>query len=129
MASVVSLFVFRVLVKLVAGVGPWFQRINEGSGEVVVVRRDRSLGGREVVVSKREARARILENPVSDGGYSGNSAVSELRQRSRLERQGSEKLPEWWPKKLGEDHGDVEELEVDKEFFRREANRLVRGQW
>ncbi|KAI4372762.1 hypothetical protein MLD38_010956 [Melastoma candidum] len=124
--SVVSLIVVRVLVKLVAGVGMWFRRMNEGSREVLVVRRDRSLGGREVVVAKREARPRVLENPVSSGGDSGRSAVSESHRRLRLERQGSEDLPEWWPKKLDEDHGDLGELEVDKEFFRREANRLVR---
>ncbi|XP_004296731.1 PREDICTED: uncharacterized protein LOC101297340 [Fragaria vesca subsp. vesca] len=100
---------FRVLVGLV--------RLGFGSGsgygrEKVVTRRDRSLGGKEVVVARVE-RPRAEE-------------VSVTKKRESVFKKNrvrfGEKLPQWWPTTTSQPI-----LGVDNEEHQREANRLVRA--
>ncbi|GAB2233310.1 hypothetical protein Droror1_Dr00002530 [Drosera rotundifolia] len=104
--AVVLGFVGVVVVRWVAGLW-WKGRGEEG---VVVKRRDRSLGGREVVVGVRERR--------------GKDEVVERRVGERREEK-RRRLPEWWPVETGES-GVVVEGE-EREMMRRAANRLVRA--
>ncbi|KAL9254059.1 hypothetical protein AKJ16_DCAP11628, partial [Drosera capensis] len=102
--AVVLGFVGVVVVRWVAGL--WSKgRREEG---VVVKRRDRSLGGREVVVGVRERR--------------GKEVVVERVGERREERR--RRLPEWWPVGAGES-GVVVEGE-EREVMQRAANRLLR---
>lgn len=121
---------FRVLVELV--------RLGFGSGsgygreKSVVTRRDRSLGGKEVVVAMidkpkaEEVRVRkkrglgILDNPLSSLKKSSMVAGMERVFKNRVRFE--EKLPQWWPTTASQPI-----LVVDNEEHQREANRLVRG--
>ncbi|OWM87944.1 uncharacterized protein LOC116195085 [Punica granatum] len=118
--SFVMVSVFRVLVKLCVGLGSRL-RFNNGKTEVVV-RRDRSLGGREVVVGTRQEleKFRALDSPLAPGR--GNlDRVSQGRKQNFGVRFQNE-LPEWWPSSLpGPDP------EVDREEYQRDANRLIRA--
>lgn len=123
LCSLVAVLGFRVLVQLGSRLrrGFWF-----GSGQSVVVRRDRSLGGKEVVVGRAEDnewrirnRSRVLESPLSV--VSGKRVG--VSDGSRLESGKERKLPKWWPTILP----SPPPLEVYKEEFQKEANRLIRG--
>ncbi|XP_061994422.1 uncharacterized protein LOC133712333 [Rosa rugosa] len=120
---------FRVLVGLV--------RLGFGSGsgygrEKVVTRRDRSLGGKEVVVARIEKpRAEevsvkknrglgILDTPLSSVRKSSVFAGMERVFKNRV--RFGEKLPQWWPTTTSQPI-----LGVDNEEHQREANRLVRA--
>ena len=90
-----------------------------------MVRRDRSLGGKEVVVGTRggfDSRGKGfggLSNPLApakEGFDSSSERVSRNWVRAR------KRLPKWWPK--------LEQNEVsmvDTQEYQREANRLIRG--
>lgn len=90
-----------------------------------MVRRDRSLGGKEVVVGSRgdfDSRGKGfggLSNPLSLGkeGFNGGS-----ERVSRNWVRVGKRLPEWWPK-LEQSQVSM----VDKQEYQREANRLIRG--
>ncbi|XP_020111577.1 uncharacterized protein LOC109726414 isoform X1 [Ananas comosus] len=97
-----------------------------GFGDWAVVRRDRSLGGREVVVGKRYRRrdaerwnSRVSVNPLSPvkGSEAKFPEISIGRRASRREE-----LPKWWPEKVS----SSPTITVGEEF-QREANRLVRA--
>lgn len=93
-----------------------------------MVRRDRSLGGREVVVGSAVKRLGESERK-SFGGF-GNplSPAQEKSVSGGSERVSSnwvrveKKLPKWWPISMPRQGftGDVQE-------YQREANRLIRG--
>ncbi|KAJ9701384.1 hypothetical protein PVL29_006646 [Vitis rotundifolia] len=119
--SLVVVFGFRVLVRL----GLRLRReFGFGSGRGVVVRRDRSLGGKEVVVGRAEEsewrmrnHSRVLGSPLSVVSGMGVNGGDWSRGRSRTEKE----LPKWWPVTL------PPPLEVfDKQEYQREANRLIR---
>lgn len=120
-------FVLRVLVKL--GLG--FRARFGGNKQKFVVRRDRSLGGKEVVVAVGEEDGRtkfsskkILDSPLSPGRTTRGSGIANRVARSYPLRN-EDKLPEWWPVTVAEEDRD---LVVEKEEYQREANRLIRGQ-
>lgn len=109
----------RVLVKL--GLGFW-GKVGFRSKSGVVRRRDRSLGGREVVVATkrintRDGESRALENPLASVRSTRLNSSEERRLR-RME----EKLPSWWPVSL-----PPPVLIDEKEKYQRMANRLIRG--
>ncbi|CAN8284605.1 unnamed protein product [Cochlearia groenlandica] len=83
----------------------------------LVVRRDRSLGGKEVVVSVDD---NIRTSSSSSSIASGS--VSEFTIPRNLHLRAQSKLPKWWPASLPSKNFDV-----DKEDYQREANRLVRA--
>lgn len=107
-------FAIRVLVKLVSAFKGSFQVKPK-----LVVRRDRSLGGKEVVVAVDSIRSSSRDSKssiASDQVPRGNSISRNLQ----LKAQNN--LPKWWPTSLPSLN-----LNVDKEDYQREANRLVRG--
>lgn len=114
-------FAFRVLGRL----GLAFRRGLSGSRNVpVVVRRDRSLGGREVVVGRSanvERNARVSVNPLSPASGT-NAGVSGRVWKNRV-RSHEKKLPKWWPVSVSRPG-----LVLNKEEYQREVNRLVQGQ-
>ncbi|KAG6730822.1 hypothetical protein I3842_01G098800 [Carya illinoinensis] len=115
----VLVFSFSVLYKL--GLGFLRRRSGFGNGPVVV-RRDRSLGGREVVVGKRvsgESNRRVSGNPLSPA-LRANLGVSERVPNNRV-RALEKKLPKWWPVSVSPP-GFV----MNKQEYQREADRLVR---
>lgn len=98
----------RVLVKL--GLG-FSRRRGEIGGVEVVKRRDRSLGGREVVVERK----------VLNGGEGLSERDFEVMPRNSA-RKEERKLPNWWPVV-----GPRPVVDVGREEYRREANKLVQG--
>ncbi|KAJ0703132.1 hypothetical protein HanPI659440_Chr14g0547541 [Helianthus annuus] len=119
--SFVTVFTFKVLVKLGLGFRNLFRRRGH-DGEVVVTRRDRSLGGREVVVStKKEPKREFGEsvNPLSSDEdlvmrFSGSMVKNWAKSKK--------KLPDWWPESR------PAPLEgIDKEENQRKANWLIRA--
>ncbi|XP_076883719.1 uncharacterized protein LOC143532583 [Bidens hawaiensis] len=119
--SLVTVFTFRVLVKLGLGFRNLFRR-RSNNGEVVVTRRDRSLGGREVVVStKRESVKEFggSVNPLLDvEDLAMSYSVSEMKNWEKSRK----KLPDWWPAvKPAPLEG------IDKEENQKKANWLIRA--
>jgi hypothetical protein len=111
---------FRVLARL----GLAFRRGLSGSRNgPVVVRRDRSLGGREVVVGMSanvERKIRASGNPLSPA-LGTNAGVSGRVWKNRV-RSHEKKLPKWWPVSMSRPG-----LVLNKEEYQREADRLIRG--
>ncbi|KNA05080.1 hypothetical protein SOVF_193640 [Spinacia oleracea] len=112
--SCLGVVFIRILINL--GLG-----LRRRSGEItvaVVKRRDRSLGGREVVVEKRvvegaERKSDLGMNERDSGVISRNSIRKEQQQR---------KLPNWWPV-----IGPRPVVEVLREDYRTAANKLVQA--
>lgn len=117
--SVVFIFVIRVLGNL----GQGLLRGRSGSrNEPVVVRRDRSLGGKEVVVGRIAnvgKNLRVSPNPLS----LSSGTISEVSQRvwKNPARTREKKLPKWWPASPS-----LPALVLNKEEYQREADRLIR---
>lgn len=115
---------FRVLVRLLVYGKNRFSDKNGG----VIYRRDRSLGGREVVVGKTDTNMIKRRNKSRNDRFmlmleSGKEKRHQFWQRR--ERRSVEKLPQWWPVS-GLDSSSS--LEVDnKEEYQIAANRLIRG--
>lgn len=122
-------FVVVLGFKVLAGLLRLGSKGGHGSGSYKpVVRRDRSLGGREVVVGTTVERrggfnARkgfgALSNPLSpamEEWVSGSKSVSSNWVR------GEKKLPKWWPSSVP--HSG---FPVDLQEYQREANKLIRG--
>uniref|UniRef100_A0A7N0TKF6 Uncharacterized protein n=1 Tax=Kalanchoe fedtschenkoi TaxID=63787 RepID=A0A7N0TKF6_KALFE len=114
---------FRVLI----GLAMWFKRGLGfgGDGGGYMVRRDRSLGGREVVVAqgykpKRIKRPKSLGDPLSTvlDGLLAEGVEMGIQKPVRRE----EKLPEWLPISVSQ-----QPVSFDKEEGQRMANRLVRA--
>ncbi|KAL2323836.1 hypothetical protein Fmac_022894 [Flemingia macrophylla] len=112
--TLLSFSVFTVLAKLVSRIWSW--RRNASSYRPVVVRRDRSLGGKEVVVAWGQ---RSDPNPLSPPvrGSVKSSAKSNLR----VQR----KLPKWWPTVVNLNASLFDANERDE--YKREAYRVVRA--
>ncbi|KAM3702565.1 hypothetical protein ACJW31_04G035400 [Castanea mollissima] len=130
LCSFVLVFAFRVLGKL----GLWLIRGRSGFGGSgpVVVRRDRSLGGREVVVAVGVGRkvkerenlkrdSRVWSNPLSPAVVASatNVGVSE-RVSGTWVRPREKKLPKWWPVSVPRPG-----LVMNTEQYQREANWLI----
>uniref|UniRef100_A0A164SX35 Uncharacterized protein n=1 Tax=Daucus carota subsp. sativus TaxID=79200 RepID=A0A164SX35_DAUCS len=117
--GIVVVLGFRVLVKLGGLVR---NRLEGRGGEVVITRRDRSLGGKEVVVGNvsRGGGSRVLESPLESREFKGGLFKGISRNwGKRKEKQ----LPEWWPKNSS---GSVTVVD-DNEEYQRQANRLIRA--
>ncbi|CAI0397154.1 unnamed protein product [Linum tenue] len=123
-------FVIVSAVRVLVSLGMAVRRSVGFRREKVVVRRDRSLGGREVVVataavpterdgvrSKRK-RFGVLDNPLSSLSLAvgGNDWKKYLARRQ-------DRLPKWWPATVVS--GNV--LLENQEEYQREAKRLIRA--
>lgn len=105
---------FRVLFKLVEFVTNRRSRL----GEAVITRRDRSLGGKEVVVGN-VSRGRVLESPLEFREFT--SGMFKGISRNWGKKKGN-KLPDWWPKSASMSVSVAD----DNEEYQRQANRLIR---
>lgn len=121
--SLVTVFAFNVLVKLGLGFRNLLFRRRSNDGEVVVTRRDRSLGGREVVVStKKEVRRELSGNVNPLSADVDDSLMSYSNSMMKNWGKSKKKLPDWWPE------SKAAPLEgIDKEENQRKANWLIRG--
>ncbi|KAJ4839334.1 hypothetical protein Tsubulata_029969 [Turnera subulata] len=123
----VAVSAFKALGRLWLG----FRRRLVSGQQSVVVRRDRSLGGREVVVAvadtrprqdvERKKSARVLDDPLSLSGSDIESGLEGDGWRSHWDRS-QRKLPKWWPESVA----DGRDFSLDYEECRRQAYRLVR---
>ena len=113
LCSCVAVVVIRVL----GSVGLGFRRRNRIGKVEVVRRRDRSMGGREVVVARRLVEG---ERERSDIGCVNRDWKA---LRKDLKPTEERKLPSWWPHTLPRPF-----VEVKREECQREANRLIQGQ-
>ncbi|PSS24511.1 Protein lingerer like [Actinidia chinensis var. chinensis] len=120
--SCVVVFALRFFAKL--GLGFW-DGLGFRNNSGLVMRRDRSLGGREVVVASRrnnaDSKYRVLKNALSEDWESKDRLAAEVPKigvRKREER----KLPSWWPILLPDPP-----VTVDKEKYQSVANRLIRA--
>ncbi|GAB2265592.1 hypothetical protein Dimus_000631 [Dionaea muscipula] len=88
-------------------------------GTEVVLRRDRSLGGREVVVGRtiEDERKRKHEE------FMSATRALEVTGEDSFRREGR-RLPDWWP---AESSSPVSISAVDREIHHRAAKKLVRG--
>lgn len=122
------IFTLRAFVKLLA----FGLRSNYGDGNVeMVYRRDRSLGGKEVLVAKRE-RTDIRSNKKKidilgsiDGEDDNMLGSLDWMRGMSLSRSGSsaKRLPKWWPANTDSGQGLMEYREENQKM----ANILVRG--
>ncbi|KAL2922215.1 Exportin-4 [Bienertia sinuspersici] len=104
-------FVGVVMIRVLVRLGLGFSGRSANGGVEVVKRRDRSLGGREVVVERR----------VVKGGERMNESNLEAMPRNSI-RKEVKKLPNWWPVV-----GPRPIVEVNREEYRREADKLVQA--
>jgi hypothetical protein len=112
LAALVVRFVVRLAFRFVMGWG-------EGE-EKVVTRRDRSMGGREVVVGRRgAASSRIAGSPVAVSPV----AVPRGNMWKGSGGEKREELPDWWPISLNSSQANGDEAV----HLGKEAQRLVRG--
>ncbi|KAL4353236.1 hypothetical protein GQ457_06G005500 [Hibiscus cannabinus] len=114
-------FAFRVCFKLSLAVRARFLPKPK-----VIVRRDRSLGGREVIVGTNRdqghhprTNSSALDNPLS---LSTTSTSANKTNSSRL--HVSEKLPKWWPQPVS---APKTASVFDSEYYQTQANRLVKA--
>ncbi|KAK3014901.1 hypothetical protein RJ639_010000 [Escallonia herrerae] len=117
-------FSVKVLGKAVLGLRDrlGFGYYGGGGGAAVVTRRDRSLGGKEVVVgtSKKALKgSRVFDNPLAlpRGAVRGVSRAMP----KNWTRKKEQKLPKWWPVSL-----PLPVLTDNKEY-QITANRMVRA--
>lgn len=108
--------VLRVLAKLVSRFWAW--RRDASSYGPVVVRRDRSLGGKEVVVARTQ---RTDSNPLSPPVRDSVNVKRSAKNKVRFER----KLPKWWPTVISSNAYAFDANE--QEEYKREAYRVVRA--
>ncbi|GLT89343.1 hypothetical protein SLE2022_073280 [Rubroshorea leprosula] len=110
----VVVFAFRVLLNLVMGF-----KARLRSRENVIVRRDRSLGGREVIVGIKGDNQQF--KPLK-ARASPVQALGRGKMDYPIGVQVQEKLPKWWPESVA-NGGTV----FNREYYQREANRLTRA--
>lgn len=127
-SSLIIVFVFKGFINFLFG----GYRYNRDNGGELIYKRDRSLGGKEVLVGRvadvetnrsgkkdhRDRRMSILDD-VEDEGIRKTSFWDR-----RKRRRSVEKLPKWWPASVP---GTGQGLSSDaKEEFQKMANRLIR---
>lgn len=121
--GLIAVVSFRVLVKLGLGFRKLF-RFRAGDGGVIR-RRDRSLGGKEVVVGKREEMNkevnRVSLNPLSSDEEILEGVLDTLV-KNWPRKSVLQKLPSWWPLSHSTPF-----VAVDKQEYQQRANRLLRA--
>ncbi|CAH9077588.1 unnamed protein product [Cuscuta epithymum] len=128
LSSIIIHFTLKGFIKLLA----FGLRRNYPAGNVhTVYKRDRSLGGREVLVAKREAtddmtnknRINMLES--NNGKDSNILGSSDWIRGKKYSKRSScmNRLPQWWPSTTSSGEGPIEYQEENQ----RVANKLVRA--
>ncbi|KAF3673509.1 putative CMP-sialic acid transporter 2-like [Capsicum annuum] len=120
LTSFLVIFTLRTIFKLVLGL-----RHNTRNNNVeLVYKRDRSLGGREVLVAKNEITVDRKKPNVLDGDDVNSNWGWASRIRRRKKKSSVEQLPKWWPvSSSGSDQVGAE----NQEEYQRMANRLIRA--
>ncbi|KAG9447114.1 hypothetical protein H6P81_013242 [Aristolochia fimbriata] len=113
--SFVFFYVMRFLVKVGLRSGIGFGGID------LVRRRDRSLGGREVIVGKKFIRKRVSV-PIDYSSASGGTMPTVPGAETHKLTLKKETLPDWWPHSV---RSHV--VTTGSPELRREANRLIRA--
>ncbi|KAK6145783.1 hypothetical protein DH2020_019652 [Rehmannia glutinosa] len=123
--STVELFIALFLssfVVLIAFRGLFKARKN--GGEALIYKRDRSLGGREVVVGKSETNWSTSRKSTPLSSDNSNYYYQKKNNRARtVGRRRKEELPQWWPQVVNWDSQET----VNKEEYQRMANQLIRA--
>ncbi|EPS65535.1 hypothetical protein M569_09246, partial [Genlisea aurea] len=96
-------------------------KLRKNGRQALVYRRDRSLGGREVLVGTGHSNwsSKLTSNPLD------SVSISDYHQKKRGIIQGmsrKEKLPQWWPQ-FHDSSGEA----PNTEGYQRIANQLVQG--
>ncbi|KAF6161326.1 hypothetical protein GIB67_009213 [Kingdonia uniflora] len=124
-----GLVLWGFVVSVVVGAGVRYGYLGfRGLGFIgsLVRRRDRSLGGREVVVGKRR-KSYDFRGPVNPltpirGTMARRRDESVLNRRKRISSR--EELPKWWRESVG---GSTSSRVANKPEFQMVANRLIRA--
>lgn len=120
--SFIVFFTLRAIFKLVLGL-----RLNNRNNNLeLVYKRDRSLGGREVLVAKNETvdrkKPNVLDSDDRNSNWDWGNPIRFSRRRKK--KSSVEQLPKWWPiSTSGSDQVGAE----NQEEYQRMANRLIRA--
>ncbi|WJX21774.1 hypothetical protein P8452_11162 [Trifolium repens] len=120
--TLVAFSVLRVLLQLVSRFASWTRNSSSSyNNNKTMVRRDRSLGGKEVVVG--------LGSPIhSNKSSSASSSSSSIRRSFKNNKvfASQRKLPKWWP--TVNNNANAFDLDMDdQDEYKRDAYRLVRA--
>lgn len=118
------IFTLRAILNLVRRIP-----LNTGNNNVeLVYKRDRSLGGREVLVAKNETptldrkKPNVLDRDEGNSNWDLDTPISFSRRRKK--KSSVEQLPKWWPVSTsGSDQVGTE----NQEEYQRMADRLIRA--
>jgi hypothetical protein len=119
--TLVAFSVLRVFLQLVSRFASWTRNSSSSyNNNKSMVRRDRSLGGKEVVVG--------LGSPIHSNKSSSASSSSSIRRSFKNNKvfASQRKLPKWWP--TVNNNANAFDLDMDhQDEYKRDAYRLVRG--
>ncbi|KAL3642094.1 hypothetical protein CASFOL_012909 [Castilleja foliolosa] len=100
-------------------------KARNSSGEQLIYKRDRSMGGREVLVGKSETNwstTSLKSTPLSSDNANYYHQKKKM-ERTKLGRRRKEELPKWWPQALNWDPQET----GNKEEYQRMANQLIQA--
>ncbi|GAU12075.1 hypothetical protein TSUD_00410 [Trifolium subterraneum] len=110
-----TLLAFSVLRVLLQWFASWTRNSSNYNNNKTMVRRDRSLGGKEVVVGL---------TPIHNNKSSPSAPIKRSFKNNKVASQ--RKLPKWWP--TVNNNANSFDLDVDEqEEYKRDAYRLVRA--
>lgn len=94
-------------------------------GEVMVYKRDRSLGGKVVAVGKRETDLSTSRTSTPLSSDNSEYYYQKKKDRMKTSSRRKEELPQWWPQVVSQGPVEVE----NKEEYQRLANHLIQGSY
>jgi hypothetical protein len=117
--TLVAFSVLRVFLQLVSRFASWTRNSSSSyNNNKSMVRRDRSLGGKEVVVG--------LRSPIHNNKSSSSSSSTPIKRSLKVAGASQRKLPKWWP--TVNNNANAFDLDMDdQDEYKRDAYRLVRG--
>ncbi|XP_059293854.1 uncharacterized protein LOC132046735 isoform X1 [Lycium ferocissimum] len=114
----ILIFTLRAIFKLLLGL-----RLNNPNNNVeLVYKRDRSLGGRQVLVARNGTVADRNKPNVLDNNSDWGSRIRFSRRRNK--KSSVEQLPKWWPVSTA---GSEQVGAENQQEYQRMANRLIRA--
>ncbi|WJX15536.1 hypothetical protein P8452_05668 [Trifolium repens] len=117
--TLVAFSVLRVFLQLVSRFASWTRNSSSSyNNNKSMVRRDRSLGGKEVVVG--------LRSPIHNNKSSSSSSSTPIKRSLKVAGASQRKLPKWWP--TVNNNANAFDLDMDhQDEYKRDAYRLVRA--
>lgn len=118
--TIIAFSVLRVLFELVSRFASWRRNASTYNKGIIMVRRDRSLGGKEVVVG--------LSPPIHSTTTSAPSIKRSLKNNNNNKEIVSQrKLPKWWPT-INNPNANAFDMDLtEQDEYKRDAYRLVRA--